>query len=181
MFKASKIKQSEFKKLFNRYYPKLFLFAKKFLNNHHDAEDCVLESFNSLWRDKRKLENQEHAKSYLYTTVRNKCLNKSRSNKVRQAIDIDAIPDITDHKTVELAVIDSELHAMLLAAINKLPKDTRRVLELNVFEKLKMHEIAEDLNLSLNQVKALKTKAMKELKNNLANRFLIICILSDLL
>lgn len=181
MFKNGKISHSEFRDLFNLYYPRLLMFADRFLNNTHDAEDCVLESFNSLWEKERRLENEEHAKSYLYTTVRNKCLNKIRSNKVRQSIDIDVAPDVTDDKTVELAVIDSELHSMLLDAINKLPEDARRVLELNVFEKLKMHEIAEDLNLTLNQVKALKTKAMKELKNNLGNKFLIICVLFDLM
>lgn len=182
MFKSGKIVQSEFRELFNIYYPRLILFAGKFLNNTHDIEDCVLESFNSLWEKGEKLESYEHAKSFLYTSVRNKCLNKIRSNKIRQSVDIDEIyDDITDDKCVELCVIDSELHAILLKAINKLPEDARKVIELNVFEKLKMHEIAEDMDITINQVKALKTKAMRELKKNMGNKFLIISILFDLL
>lgn len=181
MFKSGKISQSEFRELFNIYYPRLILFAGKFLNNTHDIEDCVLESFNSLWEKGQKLESKEHAKSYLYTSVRNKCLNKLRANKVRQSVNIDEFYDITDDKCVELSVIDSELHAMLHEAINRLPEDARKVIELNVFEKLKMYEIAEDLNITINQVKALKTKAMRKLKKNLGNKSLIISILFDLL
>ncbi len=181
MFDSNKIGRSEFRELFNLYYPRLTLFAGKFLSSNQDIEDCVLECFNSLWEKREKLESREHAKSYLYTSVRNKCLNKLRSNKVRQSIDIEEFNDITDNKCVEISVIDSELHAMLFEAINKLPEDARKVIELNVFEKLKMHEIAEDMDISINQVKALKTKAIRELKKNIGNKFLIISILFDLM
>ena len=175
------VERGEFKRLFDLYYPRLILFAGKFLTNSGDVEDCVLESFSSLWESREKIENQEYVRSYLYTSVRNKCLNVIRYNKVRNRVDIDEVYDVMDETSVELSVVDSELHALLLRAIDNLPEDARQVLELNVFEKVKMHEIAEKMDISLNQVKALKTKALKELKKELGCKYLSISILFGLI
>lgn len=172
----SKAERLEFKKIFDLYYPRLILFAGRFLNNSSDAEDCVLESFSSLWNNRENMNDPENVKSYLYTSVRNKCLNVIRYNKVRNVVAIDEVHDIMDETSVELSVIDAELHSMLLRAIQNLPEDAKTVLELNVFEKVKMHEIAEKMDLSLNQVKALKTKALRELKKELGGKYLIISI-----
>lgn len=174
------LERDDFKNLFDLYYPRLVLFASKYLNNSSDVEDCVLESFSSLWENKGKIENEEYVKSYLYVSVRNKCLNVIRYNKVRNMVGIEEVYDIQDDTSVELSVIDSELHAMLLGAIRDLPGEARRVLELSVFEKVKLHEIAEQMDLSLNQVKALKTKALRELKKKLGGKFLVISILFGL-
>lgn len=174
------VRKLEFKKLFDLYYPRLILFAGKYLNNSNDVEDCVLESFTSLWESEDRLENSENAKSYLYASVKNKCLNVIRYNKVRTMVDINEVYDIEDETSVELSIIDSELHALLLQAINYLPEDAKLVLELNVFEKVKMHEIAEKMDISLNQVKALKTKALNELKKKLGSKYLIISIVFGL-
>lgn len=171
----------DFKRLFNLYYPRLILFAGKYLKNLNDAEDCVLESFSSFWENREKIENPERVKSYLYSSVRNRCLNMLRHNQLRQIVDIENGMDVMDDTSVELSIIDSELHAMLLQAICNLPEDARLVLELNTFEKLKLHEIAQEMDCSLNHVKALKTKALRELKKELGDKFLIISLVFGLI
>ena len=171
----------DFKRLFDLYYPRLILFAGKYLRDLNDVEDCVLESFSSLWENRKKIENPESVKSSLYSSVRNRCLNMLRHNQLRRIVDIENGMDIMDDTSVELSIIDSELHAMLLQAIRKLPEDARLVLELNTFERLKLHEIAQKMDFSLNQVKALKTKALRELKKELGGKFLILSIIIKLL
>lgn len=170
----------DFKQLFILYYPRLILFAGKFLKDLNDAEDCVQESFSSLWENMENIENLESVKSYLYSSVRNRCMNVLRHNSLRKVVDIVNGMDVMDDTSVELSIIDSELHALLLLAINELPEDARQVLELNIFENLRLHEIAQNMDLSLNQVKALKTKALGKLKKKFKNNLLIFNILLDL-
>lgn len=167
----------EFKEVFELYYSRLVLFANKLLNDRHTSEDCVVDAFNALWKSIENFECREQIKSFLYTTVRNKCLNIIRHNNKLSAVDIDHIHNMEDESYVEFSVIDSELHAILLKAIGELSEDARKVIEMNVFEKIKLHEIATKMDLSLNQVKALKTKAIRELKKSLGYKFLIINIL----
>ena len=70
--------------LYNEYYTPLVLFADHYVSNQDVARDLVQEVFIALLDVKTKFENLLHLKSYLYNSLRNKCLNHLRHEKIKQ-------------------------------------------------------------------------------------------------
>ncbi len=60
-----------------------------------------------------------------------------------------------------------EFYAELYTAINKIPDQRRRILELAAFESLTYKEIAQQLNISVNTVKTQMGRAYQFLKEEL--------------
>ena len=68
-----------FKALFSRFYPELLSFAVLFLQDRVAASRFTLEAFSLLWNRHTEFDSEEKMKSFLYLTVRNKCLNYIKS------------------------------------------------------------------------------------------------------
>ncbi|HKJ43262.1 MAG TPA: sigma-70 family RNA polymerase sigma factor, partial [Sunxiuqinia sp.] len=75
---------NEFETLFKKYYNSLCHFSMKYVQDDFIAEDVVQEVFTKIWEDKRKIKIQGSVKSYLYTAVRNRSLNKLKSETTRE-------------------------------------------------------------------------------------------------
>ena len=64
-----------FEMLFRTYYQPLCNYAYTFVQDHDDAEEIVQSTFLQVWERKETLEIRTGVKPYLYTMVRNACLN----------------------------------------------------------------------------------------------------------
>ena len=64
-----------FRDNFLQYYRPLCLFALHYLKNIDDAEDAVQDCFMELWKRKEKGFEVSGFKSYLYSMVRNRCID----------------------------------------------------------------------------------------------------------
>src|SRR5688572_10066702 len=69
---------------FRQYYTALCYFANSILHNEEEARDIVQDSFVKLWDSQTINERSETVKSFLYTAVRNKCVDLLRKKKVIQ-------------------------------------------------------------------------------------------------
>ena len=74
-----------FKNIFLLYYRPLCLFAIHYLKNIDNAEDIVQDCFTEIWARKDYVDDIENLKSYLFTMVRNRCIDR-----LREDIDIDS-------------------------------------------------------------------------------------------
>ena len=72
-----------FEELFNTFYPMLCSFAENYIKDIQIAEDFVQEIFISLWDKIEDFDNLSTVKSFLYTSVKNKCLNHIKHQKVK--------------------------------------------------------------------------------------------------
>lgn len=70
-----------FKELFDEFYQTLCLFAARFLKDDALAADVVQEVFVKFWERHTDFDNDLKVKSYLYTSVRNACLEYNRDKK----------------------------------------------------------------------------------------------------
>ena len=70
--------------LYNNYYTPLVLFADHYISNQETSHDLVQEVFIALLDIKIKFESLLHLKSYLYNSLRNRCLNHLRHEKIKQ-------------------------------------------------------------------------------------------------
>lgn len=113
------------------------------------------ETFINLWEKRGIYSDMVYFKAYLYKSLYNNALFYLRQHKVSEDVD----PGIEDDTESALnAIIEEEVHREIIAAIDKLPPERRRVVELSMVG-YSQEEIAEKLNISVNTVKTQKRKA----------------------
>jgi RNA polymerase sigma-70 factor (family 1) len=142
--------ESGFTEIFNEYYTPLILYAYRITDNHAGAEDIVEEAFISLWNKRSSLSEINSLKSYLYTITRNGSLSWIRKNKRQTARNRAAasIPESFDPTALE-TLIYSEMMSKIYAAMEKLPRQCRKVFTLHYIEGKKISEIAGELKISI--------------------------------
>ena len=159
-----------YRSLFDTLYPSLCLFANKYLNDIDTSKDIVQEVFIKIWEQNIQSPNFYAAKSLLYTSVKNRCLDYLQSKYYRSVIqspDIDFDKMLTEEFFhTQLIIIDT--YAQLETAIKQLPSKSETVIRLT----LNAHtnkEIAEAMSISKNTVKSQKRIAYKKLRHSLGS------------
>lgn len=154
-----------FSKLFETYHAPLFRFAENYVCCPGLAEDIVQEVFIKLWED-TNIRISGSLRSYLFLMVRNRCVDYLRSIKLedkkkQQLIDAQIISDSVDLD------FDKDVTARIKQAVQELPDQCRQVYEMSVYNGLKHAEIAEELKISVNTVKAQIFRAKNKLRDKL--------------
>ena len=161
--KGGDIKQFEI--LFKEYYERLCQFAIKYVKNIEQSEGVVQDTFYNIWKNHKTLNITTSLKAYLYTAVRNNCLQKLRT----RSLDIKYDNYYKSHYVNESISPADELDAKELSkvinkALNTLPERCREIFKMSRYEGLKYHEIAEKLSISIKTVEANMGKALKHFR-----------------
>jgi len=160
--------ESAFEAIYKRYYSLLYIHACKLLKESGEAEDCVQEVFSGLWQKAGQLEISVSLSSYLYTSIRNRVLNRIEHKRVKDAY----LFSMQRFMKEGVSITDEELRVRELTAliereIAALPEKMREVFELSRREELSHKEIAEKLNISDKTVKKQVSNALKILRGRL--------------
>jgi len=67
--------KKQFELLFKTHFNYLCNFAKQHVNDAHTAQDICQKVFIALWEKRDILDASQSVKSYLFTAVKNRCLN----------------------------------------------------------------------------------------------------------
>ena len=166
-----------FEDLFHHWYRPLCIYALHYLGSIEQAEDIVQECYMSLWERRYgmgdgSMDALKNPKSYLYTMVRNRCIDLLRKNRnmSEEEISISAQSDEDDFSHTEKLYADEVLQedsvteARLWTAIDSLPEKCRKIFLMAKRDGLRYEEIAEDLDISENTVRNQISKALKILK-----------------
>ncbi len=167
--------QKAYQDLFNKLYPVICLFATKYLKNNDEAEDIAQEAFIELWKQREKFGDFNQLKGFLYLTVKNKCLNKIKHEKVKAEYANDLRLQ-NDNAYFEEHLIRSEVTAQIYNSVNSLSKQKKEIILLSM-QGLKNNEIANELNISVNTVKLQKKIAYQKLREELKSSALLLFIL----
>lgn len=153
---------SEFECQFKILYRPLNMYAMRILSNEDDCEDIVQQAFVDVWEKLSDGTVIANLKSYLYLTVRNRCLNHLSGEK---SVSFEnEVMDVTDASEEE-AIARSERDARLWRVIDELPAERRRIFLLAKREGLHYREIAEELHISVKTVENQMGKALKSLRD----------------
>jgi len=159
-----------FREVFDSYFNALSAFGYKYVSDPPVVEDMVQEAFVSFWEKREDFDHINAVKSFLYTSVRNKCLNHVKHQAVRKKHEPALVYEMESDQNFSHNVIEEETFNLLLAEIKLLPESAMEIMIL-ALNGLKNQEIADELNISINTVKTQKKIAYSKLKQKLEPRF----------
>ena len=161
--------QDTFEKIYKLYYPKMFVFAKNYISANEDVENIVQDVFLVLWEKKDELELSCTLTTYLFTLVKNRCLNFLRHKLIEEEYNA----QMKEELGFKLYALESmeysyhsekELQEIIQRALDTLPERCREVFIKSRIEGLKYKEISEELGISVNTVENHIVTALKKLR-----------------
>lgn len=154
--------KTEFDQLFKQYYPQLYYYAFSFVNNIETSKDIASDAFESVWQNFSQI-NKGTVTAYLYTFVRNKCIDYLRHQNIHEQY-VELYTDITQHYVEQEYNEMDEKVASIRKAMLKLTPHTRHILEECYVQRKKYQEVADELNISTNAVKKHIIKALQVIR-----------------
>jgi RNA polymerase sigma factor (sigma-70 family) len=148
---------SEYNQSVKDFADRLYRFALKNLNDSDLAKDFVQDAYEKLWVRIEQVDNSK-VKSYLFRTVVNAQIDRSRRAKLQQ----NHLSTINVHQTEEQTPFD--VQEKIDEGVRRLSEIQRTVLTLRDYEGYSYQEIAEMSGLSEDQVKVYIFRARKFLK-----------------
>lgn len=152
-------------------YPGMCNIADRYLNDEVQSKDIAQEAFIKLWGKLEEFQDILSVKSYLYSTVRNLCLNYIRDHRNNVAIP-GVLPDRAEPDFKSIIIEEEAIHA-LYAAVDHLPAQSARIIRMSL-KGIKNQAIADELGISVNTVKTLKYNALHTLRKELQGSVLLL-------
>ena len=173
-------KERAYKFLYDQHYQILCHVAAQYVKDDFLAETIVGDVIFLLWEVRESLEINTSIRSYLMTSVRNRCLDYLKSQYSQKELkglqDFPVLLYIKGDDYPLGRLLEQELEGEIMDAIGRLPEECRKVFLLSRFEEKKYEEIATVLGISVNTVKYHIKRALNLLREDLG-KYLTAAIL----
>lgn len=147
--------QKAFLVLYDRYSSRVYALALRILKDNMLAEEVVQDTFLKIWsRARQYLTERGSLQNWLLTIARRTALDRLRLESRRITLSDGDDPDFTWETLPEPETASEEArwHGLYLA-VQSLPEEQRKVIELAYYQGMSQSEIAEVLALPLGTVK----------------------------
>lgn len=160
--------RTQFDEIYVSYFSRMRRFAREYVLFDEDAENIVQDVFLLLWEKKDVLKVQVSLISYLFSLVKNRCLDYLRHQVVAE--------EFKQELSVKLSALEhldqtfgseEEIERIVKNAIDNLPERCREIFIKNRIDGKKYREIADELQLSVNTVENQMGIALKRLRMSL--------------
>jgi RNA polymerase sigma-70 factor (ECF subfamily) len=169
--------QPEFEEIYQEFQPKIRRYLSRMLGDQA-AEDIAQEVFTKISRKLDSFKGISSFSTWIYRIATNTALDKLRSPSFKRSSESITLEDLTATEardawtgqaepTVDQEVIRKEMSDCVREFVDKLPPDYRTVLILSELEGFKNREIADILEISLDNVKVRLHRARARLKQEL--------------
>lgn len=157
-------KYNTFTILYEQQYERLFRFALHFVSDYEDCEDILADVFVTIWENWDSLKTIDNLNSYLYTSVKNRCLKfLNKQNRFEEYVEDLHIHLHLDENTPEVLLHTNEIKTMIENALNQLPERCKLIFLMIKEENLKYKEVADILGISEKTVQAQQIIAKKKM------------------
>ncbi|WP_336733360.1 RNA polymerase sigma factor [Chryseobacterium sp. VD8] len=145
------------KALYEMFSAKMLAIANSYVNNLHDAEDILMNSFFTCFSKIEECREWKSFQFWLRKIVVNNSINFIRKNRniLYTDVEISEIGNVEENWEEEMEELNME------EIFSKMPDGYRLIFNLYVFEEKKHHEIAEILNISEGTSKSQLSKSKK--------------------
>ena len=156
--------------LYELYEQKMFMTAYSILQDHHQAEDAVQETFAKLSRHLNKFGNVTSRKSrnYILMTIKNVAIDMYRKNQLNSTYTFSTEDEnlnyFTDNSSIhDTLQIENEIYIKDL--LNRLPLTYKEIIIDYYYKQLSITEIAQALKISDAAARKRLQRAVTTLKN----------------
>lgn len=162
--------------LYNEHYISLCTYAIDLVGDTEAGADIVSEFYCFLWEHRKQINIKESLKSYLFKSIRNRCLNHLKHKKTVQnyktesesfGAQVDEINLEFLKKNKEFENID--ISERIQTAVEKLPDQARVIFKLKRQEGRTYAQISEELKISVNTIRTQMSRALNKLRKALAD------------
>ena len=155
---------------FNYYYSGLCTFSMRYIKSKEAVKDLVQDFFVQLWVEAPNLQIKTSLKSYLFTSLRNRCLDEIKHHKVIEKYQKTFFISATEPANqTEMMITETELRLAIQNCMNKLSPRCKEIFELSRIKGKSNQEIADKLKLSKRTVELQISRAIKILRIELAD------------
>ncbi len=173
-----------FKKLFEIYYLRLFLYTKSYVEDTDTAKDIVQDLFINLWEKRKKLDIASSLSSYLFRAVHNRSIQFLRHKKVISKFKEKHMLKLKEAEILYSTSVDftfsevqfNEIRNILNQTFNSLPGKTREVFSLSREQEKSNQDIANTLNINIKTVEYYITKALRIFHTALKDYFILFIL-----
>ncbi len=168
-------------KLFRQYFSYIKSICIRYATNEDEVQEMVNDTFLKIFRHIEKYDPEFEFKPWIRKICINSCLTYNKKYFSEQIkVSLDEIREIETDKAYE-SIAESLSPNECLLMLNKLTPQYRTVFNLFVFEDMKHHEIAGELNISvgtsksnLNRSKSQLIEIIKSEKPHLFNKKIVL-------
>jgi RNA polymerase sigma-70 factor (family 1) len=171
--------EKAFEWLFKAHFKSLHAYAYTFLKDDEMAEEIVQNVFCRIWEKREQLKTDGSLKAYLYRAVHNESLNYLKHQKVKASFGVYYAGQLQQDEEEQASkkVLTAELQQRIDTAMSELPQQCRTIFQLSRFEQLKYQQIADHMGLSIKTVENQMGKALRVMRQKLAEFLPIILLL----
>ncbi len=142
----------------------------RLLGSPDEVEDVVQEVFLSVLQNLKRFRGESKLSTWLTRITVNKCRSHQRRRLLRLRTFFYLAKTLTVTSEQGGATESAEIHDELRRAVRRLPARYREPIVLRYFEQLSVHEIAQVLGISANNVEVRLTRARYRLRGMLSIR-----------
>ncbi|MCM1094198.1 MAG: sigma-70 family RNA polymerase sigma factor [Lachnospiraceae bacterium] len=157
-------RKSMFEVLFRSNYVKLLRYAIYVVGDDELARDAVSDAFVKLW-ETYDFDDGKAAESFLFVTLRNRCLDILRHISVKNDYVMRMALLIDDKDEIDIDDCDERLHRVKML-IDRLPERTRFVMEQCYIHEKTYKEVARLLDITPSGVKQHIVKGLAFIRKN---------------
>lgn len=160
--RISEGEEPAFRRLFEMYRERLFVFASQISHSTVDAEEIVQDIFLKLWENRKQLAQVSYPRKYIYTMARNRALDHLASiARNKKAIEAVYLNITGGNNATEEQLQAQESQQLIYQALAKLPEKKQTIFWLSRRDGLTHQEIAQRMNMSVQTVKNNLTDILK--------------------
>jgi len=165
--------RAAFVQLVDMYKDKILRLAYGMLNNRHDSEDVVQETFIRVYMNLNNFDDSQKFSTWIYRIGKNLCIDLLRKKKSIRSLDAATLTNARTgyyHKlqsqemSPEHRYLSTEFYEHARKVIGKLSEKYREIVELYYLHELSLQEISERLGLPVSTVKSRLHRGREQLR-----------------
>jgi RNA polymerase sigma-70 factor (ECF subfamily) len=165
----------------NEWNLRLNIFARSYVRSDDVSKDLVQDTYIKFWEARSVVNNETMIGPYLFTILKNKCLDYLKHKIIEQKYNDVASESYywkaniyaLEDKSINI-IAEEQIQKALFNAIKKLPQPRKDIFIMSRFREMKNAEIANRMSLSVKTIEYHITKAMSFLRNELEDYFIFI-------
>ena len=132
---------AEFEEIYLSFYPRLKRFAQEYVIREADAENIVQDVFLDLWERRAFVSSSINLTSYLFTNIKNKCIDflrhrmvmQNAANKMQEEYELALQIKLQSLQAFDEHIFsNADMEAVIADAIQSLPEKCRQIFVMNL-------------------------------------------------